>query len=120
MWFRWSIRQNAMPTSRPFSQGPANGGAERSFDFHRSFEKAKDKYEMGEPGDCIRDCATITEVALKELVRQHRDWLHKSGEKDEILQEFQREYPDFYDGVYDPEKLSLFDLLKFCKLTSSR
>ena len=79
-----------------------------------SFKNAQSKFQVEDYIDCIRDCATITELGLKELIYQQEVWSVKTGVLYTVVKDYKSSNPLFEN--FDPAKSTLFDLLKFYKL----
>jgi len=79
-----------------------------------SFKNAQSKFQVEDYIDCIRDCATITELGLKELILQQEVWSVKTGVSYTVVKDYKSSNTLFEN--FDPAKSTLFDLLKFYKL----
>jgi len=81
----------------------------------KSFKDAQSKFHVEDYIDCIRDCATITELGLKELVLQQELWSKKKGVSFTFVEDYRSRNTLFED--FNPSKSTLFDLLKFYQLS---
>lgn len=85
-------------------------------DYLRAFRHAESKLQTSDYVGCIRDCGTIAELGLKELYVRQKDWEESEGRVFRVLEEFRETHTEFCE--FDPEKSSLFPLLKFYSFTN--